>query len=1451
MNRSRLKLNPFTFFSYMAQKKVQAKKAAPAKGAKSGKSKKVKAPNNKASTTKKALAAKKSAAKPFKKFVSTIKKSLTKSVMKSKPKKAGNSAKAAKGKVKKAPVKASKPAKKVVAAKKAAPKAKPAKKIAAKPVKAAKVQKVKAVKPVKAQKPEVKVPAKTAAPAKSQAPAKMVEPKAENKAASNQKGNQKSPKEEARMEAQQKMVKAAQEKVGKAVAKMKATYSMSEEISKILPKENIIMKEASNRKYYANRLDQNVVLPNLIEIQIDSYRWFLEDGIRELLDEITPITDFSGKKLELHFLEHSIGEPKWDSETCKTKNLTYEAPLKVHVQLINKESGEIKEQDVFLGGIPLMTNKGTFIINGIERVVVSQLVRSPGVFFSKNALSIDYHNAKIIPKRGAWLEIETDKKGIITVKIDRKRKIPITSLLRVFGYKTDTEILELFKDVLNPEKNFILNTLEKDSAKTEDEAYQSIYRKIRPGDLATPENAKSLIQSMFFDYRKYDMGPVARYKLNKRFGIDVPNNKNYHTFQVKDLVEIIKYLIRLNNNELLPDDIDHLSNRRIRAVGELVQNKFRVGLLRTDRIAKDRMTVMDLETVTPTQLINSRPITAALREFYASSQLSQFMDQTNPLAELAHKRRLSAMGPGGLSRERASFDVRDVHPSHYGRICPIATPEGPNIGLVVHLATYARVNKYGFIETPFREVAHFCSNKAKELVGRTLTEEIINPKNKKVVAKSGTKIDEKLAKEIENLDIQKIAVKPYITSNVRYYDADEERGLTIAQANTELGEKGEIMVSRVSARANGEPTLANTEDVTHIDISPKQIISETTALIPFLEHDDNTRASMGSNMQRQAVSLICPTAPVVGTGMEELVAKSSGQVTLAEDNGIISYVDAEIIIVIYDNGKKSTYKLQTYERSNQGTCIHQRARVTKGQRVSRGDVLADGAATENGELALGRNLLVAYMAWQGFNFEDAVIISDRVVKNGYFDSVHIETFTIDVRDTKLGPEIITRDIPNVGEARLKDLDENGIVRIGATVHEGDILVGKITPKGETELTAEERLLRAIFGDKARDVKDTSLRLPGGEGGKIVGIQVFSRKNNDELPTGVNQQIKVSVAQTRKISIGDKVAGRHGNKGVISVIVPAEDMPFMPDGTSVDIVLNPLGVSSRMNIGQILETHAGWAASKMGVTVATPALNGITTDQITEMLKAAKLPEDGKIQLYDGLTGEAFDHKSTVGITYIMKLSHLIEDKIHARSVGPYSLVTQQPLGGKAQHGGQRFGEMEVWALEAYGAAHTLQEMLTIKSDDVYGRAKAYESIVKGEAIRKPRTPESFNVLVKELQSLGLSVKLQMTEEARLLAEEDIYTAEESEKEETAVLDENDPNRPEVDPEVEKLMPSEVVESELDKEGDLADEIAEEHREEEDPDIDFVEDREPGELEETLEPTAEDLQAIEEIIPDEE
>ena len=1094
------------------------------------------------------------------------------------------------------------------------------------------------------------------------------------------------------------------------------------------------------RSFYTDDSIKDFDSPNLIEIQTNSYDTFLNEGLKELLDEVNPIQDFSGKKLELHFLDHSVGESKYDPVTCKYKNLTYEAPLKVHVQLINKESGEIKEQDVFLGSIPLMTDRGSFIINGIERVVVSQIVRSPGVFFAKNPAAPGMHTAKIIPKRGAWLEVETDKKGVISVKIDRKRKIPVTSLLRIFGYDTDEKISKLFKDdIKDIESDFIAFTLEKDSAKEVGEAYQSIYKRLRPGDLATPENAKNLIDGMFFDPKKYDMGEVARYKINKRFGLDVPNKKENHVFRVDDFILILKHLITLNNGEGYSDDIDDLSNRRIRAVGELIANKFRVGLMRTDRIAKDRMTVMDLETVTPTQLVNSRPVTAALREFFANSQLSQFMDQTNPLAELAHKRRISAMGPGGLSRERASFDVRDVHPSHYGRICPIATPEGPNIGLVVHLANFGRTNKYGFIETPFRKVANTIENKAESLIGRIAREAIKDGST--TIVKEGEEITKDLAAKIAKLKIKEVPVRPYLTTEIEYFDAEEEMDLVIAQANSPIDDKDQFTITRVPARKHAEAELAHVNDVTHIDISPKQIISVTTSLIPFLEHDDNTRASMGSNMMRQAVPLVTPSRPVVGTGMEGAAAQNSGHVILAEQDGEVTYVDGKKITVVYKNGKKESYDLQTYLRSNQSTCLHQRPIVSTGDKVKKGQPLADGASTDQGELAIGQNLLVAYMAWEGYNFEDAVVISDRLVKDGVFDSVHIENYTIDVRDTKLGPETVTKDIPNVGESRRKDLDENGIIRIGASVKEGDILVGKITPKGETELTAEERLLRAIFGDKARDVKDTSLKMPGGTGGKVVDIQIFDRKEGDELPTGVIRQISVSIAKTRKISIGDKVAGRHGNKGVISNIVPQEDMPCLPDGTPIDICLNPLGVASRMNIGQILETHIGWAANELGLHVATPALNGIPTDTITDLLNKAGLPENGKVTLYDGKTGEPFDHEVTVGITYILKLSHLVEDKIHARSVGPYSLVTQQPLGGKAQHGGQRFGEMEVWALEAYGAAHTLQEMLTIKSDDVYGRAKAYEAIIKDESIKKPRTPESFNVLVKELMGLGLNVEL--------------------------------------------------------------------------------------------------------------
>jgi DNA-directed RNA polymerase subunit beta len=1089
-------------------------------------------------------------------------------------------------------------------------------------------------------------------------------------------------------------------------------------------------------------LKDAVALPSLVEIQRSSYQWFFDEGLKELFDEISPIRDFIGRDLELYFLDYYLDEPKFDEVTARAKNTSFEAALRVRTRLVNKRTGEIKEQQVYLGDFPIMTPRGTFVVNGIERVVVSQLIRSAGVFFTSEMLrGRNYYGAKIIPNRGAWLEFETDLNDVIWVKIDRKRKVAVTSLLRAFGFGSSESIRAQLSEVdTGSDHQYVEATLNKDSAKDEAEGLIEVYKRIRPGDLATVDNARQLIHNMFFNFSRYDFGRVGRYKLNQRFNLKLENVKEMRVLRPEDLVAILREIIKLNHNQEQADDIDHLGNRRVRAVGELVQNKFRVGLARLERIIKDRMSTSDIATLTPNQLINARPIIGAIKEFFMSSQLSQFMDQTNPLAELEHKRRLSAMGPGGLSRERAGFDVRDVHRTHYGRICPIATPEGPNIGLVGHLASYARVNSYGFIETPFRKVVHDMPNDGSASLGEVLREDVADDKGH-ILASAGTEITADLARKLKASGQPIVPVRPRATDEVKWLDAfEEERHITTA-ATTRLDDKGCFLNDRLEVREHGEPTIDMSTKVDYMDVSPKQIVSVTTSLIPFLEHDDAVRALMGTNMQRQAVPCISPQSPIVGTGVEGKAAQDSGQVILAEEDGEIVAVQGNKVEIKDDKGKIHVYNLGKFVRSNASTCMNQKPVVSKGQMVKVGDVLADGAATEQGELALGQNVLVAYMSWEGGNYEDAVLISERIVQHDRYTSIHIEDYTIDVRDTKLGPEVVTRDIPNVGEEKLKDLDEGGIIRLGAEVSSGDILVGKITPKGETELSAEEKLLRAIFGEKAKDVRDTSLYLEHGEHGKVVDIKIFSRENGDRLPSGVIKSIQVSIAQLRKVQVGDKMAGRHGNKGVISKIVPVEDMPFMPDGRPVDIILNPLGVASRMNIGQILEAHLGLAAYTLGYKVATPVLDGAPEESIKDELVRAGFPREGKMTLYHGRTGEPFAEPVTVGVTYMLKLNHLVEDKIHQRSIGPYSLVTQQPLGGKAQFGGQRFGEMEVWALEAYGAAHTLQEILTIKSDDVPGRSKAYESIIKGEPIKKRNVPESFNVLIRELKGLGLEVEL--------------------------------------------------------------------------------------------------------------
>ncbi len=1097
------------------------------------------------------------------------------------------------------------------------------------------------------------------------------------------------------------------------------------------------------RKSYG-RLPEVLPLPNLIETQLQAFQWFCDEGLRELFTEISPIQDFTGKTLELHFRDYEFREPKYSEEECRIRDMTYARPLVARVELVNKETGEVAEQEVFLGDFPWMTDKGTFVINGAERVVVSQLVRSPGVYFTSvddPTTGRELFYAKLIPYRGAWLEFETSNKDVISVKVDRKRKLTVTTLLRAVAREesellrsgSSQEIAGLFADVDNgPDHQYITSTLERDPTDSPSAALVEVYKRLRPGDPPTIDNARNLVNSLFFNFRRYDLAKVGRYKLNRRLGLDVP--MTVRTLTPQDLVKVVGRIIELNNGRGRADDIDHLGNRRVRAVGELIQGQFRVGLLRMERVVRERMSIVEPEKATPKELINIRPVVASIKEFFGGSQLSQFMQQTNPLDELTHKRRLSALGPGGLSRERAGFDVRDVHYSHYGRICPIETPEGPNIGLIGSLACYGRVNAYGFIESPYRKVLRALPVGDPRLVGRILVEDVAG-------VAAGTTVTAEHARTLGRSGTDSVKVKPFVSEEIVYLSADEEELANIAQANVELDERLHFKAGRVTIHRGNHYGEESPDNVDFVDVSAKQILSVSAALIPFIEHDDANRALMGANMQRQAVPLVQPESPLIGTGIELRAAIDSGQVLVCLADGTVRSVTATEIIVEEEQTEPRMYRLHKFIRTNQGTCFNQRPIVRVGQRVKRGDILADSYSTEDGELALGQNILVAFMPWEGGNYEDAIVLSEAMVREDRFTSIHIEKYESEARDTKLGPEEITRDIPNVGEESLKDLDENGIVYIGAEVRQQDILVGKITPKGETELTAEERLLRAIFGEKAREVKDSSLRLPAGEHGKVVDVAIFSRENNDELLPGVNKLVRVSVAQKRKISVGDKMAGRHGNKGVIAKILPEEDMPYLPDGRPVDIVLNPLGVPSRMNIGQILETHLGWAAKVTGIKVASPVFDGAREDVIKGALSGAGLPGDGKIRLRDGRTGQLFDQAITVGWIYVMKLHHLVEDKVHARSTGPYSLITQQPLGGKAQFGGQRFGEMEVWALEAYGAAYILQELLTVKSDDVQGRVQTYEAIVKGEDILPPGVPESFKVLIKELQSLGLSVEI--------------------------------------------------------------------------------------------------------------
>ncbi len=1125
-----------------------------------------------------------------------------------------------------------------------------------------------------------------------------------------------------------------------------------------------VTKQKTQKRTYFTENQDILDIPNLVDHQNRSFQWLVEEGLGDLFSEIGSIEDYTGTKLSIRFKDYRFENAKTTEAEARENNISYEAPLKATVELTNKVTGEIKEQEIYLGDYPWMTDRGTFVINGAERVVVSQLIRSAGVFFTADMSSgRGLYGAKVIPGRGAWLEFETAANGAIYVKIDRKRKIPVTTLLRALGMN-DALMKKTFKHVDEGEASHLDATLEKDPSKATNDALIEVYRRLRPGDLATVDNARNLIENMFYNFKRFDFSRVGRYKINKRLDLDIPNTAENRIMRLDDLTAIIAEVIRLNNTQEPGDDIDSLANRRIKLVGELVQRQFRIGLLRMQRNTQDRMSMSDLESVTPAQLINARPIVAAVREFFASSQLSQFMDQVNPLAELAHKRRLSSMGPGGLSRERAGFEVRDAHATHYGRICTVETPEGANIGLVLNLATYARINDYGFIETPYRKVIN--SVTAKDAPGHIAGVDLEDADGK-VIVKAGQKITTDQAKKLAKITEQVTwPVKAKVTDKIVYLDAADEANAVIASTGLEIDKDGYFASDRVPARNRLISGEVDADEITHLDSSPRQIIGSSAGLIPFIEKNYVYRSLMGSNQQRQAVPLVQPQAPVVGTGMESITAENSGQLVMAAADGEVTKATADEVKVTYKDGSKGIYHPRHFDRSNDSTAINQRVVVSTGDKIKKGDALIEGMSVDGGELALGRDLLTAYMSWDGYNFEDSIIISRKLVENDDLTSVHISDYMVEVRETKLGPEIVTRDIPNVSEEALRHLDEDGIVRIGAEVHPGDILVGKITPKGEQELSSEERLLRAIFGEKAKEVRDTSQRMGNGKHGKVVGVKVFDRDQHD-LKAGVIMQIQVFVAQSRKIAVGDKLGGRHGNKGVIARILPEEDMPHLEDGTPIDMILSPLGVPSRMNIGQLYEAALGMAAQKLGIKVATPSFNGIPIPKIQELLKEAGLPEDGKQQLYDGRTGEPYKEKTAVGIAYTIKLNHMIADKIHARSTGPYTMVTQQPLGGKAQNGGQRFGEMEVWALEAYGAANTLQEMLTIKSDDVYGRSKAYESIIKGTDIVGPKVPESFNVLVKELQ--GLSLKVDLVTSEQIIDAEEILS--ESIKEEAESLSE--------------------------------------------------------------------------------